>query len=146
MAQESKVMEGVAKANEQTKSKLKELYVSRQRFNDVSENAEEDKALYSYFIDAEFRGQPQRISLSPEDNGSYSLLNIIFAGEDKARARLVESVFKPTEDSEPIISYNVEVYVVDDGIEYSAPFKGQRKSDKTCLNILNAQIKAAKKK
>ena len=144
MSQESKVMEGVA--NAQVKSKLKELFVTRQRFNEVDDNAEEDKPLYSYFIDAVFRGQPQRISLAAEDNGSYSLLNIIFNNENTAKARLVESSYKPTEDSEPIITINVEVYVVDDGIEYMAPLKGQRKSDKTCLNILHAQIKAAKKK
>ena len=139
MSQESKVMEGVA--NAQVKSKLKELFVTRESFGE----SESGDPLYSYFIDATFRGQPQRISLAAEDNGSYSLLNIIFAGENKAKARLVESVFKPNEDSEPIITMNVEVFVEDEGVEYMSPLKGQRKSDKTCLNILHAQIKAAKK-
>ena len=70
MSQESKVLESVVK--EQTKSKIMELFVSRERFDDN----EDDKPLYSYFIDAVFRGQPQRISLAAEDNGSYSLLNM----------------------------------------------------------------------
>ena len=100
--------------------------------------------MYSYFIEAVFRGQKQRISLQAEDNGSYSLLNIIFADTNKAEARLTESVFKPDENSDPIITLGVEVFVEEDGIEYSAPLKGQRKSDKTCLAILKQQFKARK--
>ena len=120
----------------------KVLLVSREVFG----KSDEGDDLYSYFIEATFRGQKQRISLAAEDNGSYSLLNIIFAGNTSAPARIIEGVFKADENSEPIVTLSVEVFVVDDGIEYSAPLKAQRKSDKTCLRILQQMYKTNKKK
>lgn len=140
MAQESKVME--SKATE-SKAAEKKLYVSREVFG-RSEDGEND--LYSYFIEAIFRGQKQRISLQAEDNGSYSLLNIIFDNSNLAEARLTESVFKPDENADPIVTLGVEVFVFveEEGVEYCAPLKAQRKSDKTCLAILKQQLKARK--
>ena len=138
MSQERNVME--SKVAESKAAEMK-LVVSREIFG-KSEDGEND--LYTYFINAVFRGEKQRISLQAEDNGSYSLLNIIFGNSNQANARLTESVFKPDENSAPIITIGVEVYVVDDGVEYSAPLKGQRRSDKTCLSILKSQVKAKK--
>ena len=101
--------------------------------------------LYTYFIDAKFRGQKQRISLQAEDNGSYSLLNIIYDNNNVADARFVENSYRPDESSDPIITIGVEVFVKDeDGVEYYAPLKGQRKSDKTCLAILKNLYKNKK--
>ena len=138
MAQESKVIENVTAS----KAAEKKLYVSREVFG-KSDSGED---LYSYYIDATFRGQKNRISLQAEDNGSYSMLNIIFANALMVEARFVESVFKPDEDSAPIVTLSVEVFVFDenDGVEYSAPLKGQRKSDKTCLANLYQLYKAKK--
>lgn len=144
MAQESKVTEKLqeSEAKHEEKSSKFELIVSRSAFNQT----EDGENLYSYFIDAVFRGQKQRISLAAEDNGSYSYLNIIFGDTNQANARFVETKFKPDENSEPMIILSVEVFVIDDGIEYSAPLKAQRKSDKTCLNTLYSIYKASKKK
>lgn len=138
MAQESKVTEKVM----ESKAAERKLLVSREVFGE----SDSGEPLYSYYIDAIFRGQKSRISLQAEDNGSYTLLNIIFSNSLTAEARFVESVFKPDEDSAPIVTLSVEVFVFDetDGVEYSAPLKGQRKSDKTCLANLYQLYKAKK--
>ncbi len=115
----------------------KELIVKRENF------AEDGEARYAYFIEAEFRGQKQRISLAPQDNGAYSLLNIIYLDTDVAKARIVEGTYRPDEDSEPVVTLSVEVYVVD-GIEYTCPLKPQRNSDKACLSNLLKLLNASK--
>ncbi len=124
--------------NEKAK-KFEELLVKRESFG----MSEEGNNLYSYFIEAEFRGQKQRISLAPQDNGAYSLLNIIYLGTDVAKARIVEGTYKPDDNSDPVVTLSVEVYVVD-GIEYTCPLKTQRPSDKACLGNLFKLLKAAK--
>ena len=128
-------------AQEKKVNETKELLVKREAFG----KSEEGNDLYSYFIEAEFRGQKQRISLAPQDNGAYSLLNIIYFDNDVAQARIVEGTYKPDENSEPVITLSVEVFVVDGGIEYSCPLKPQRSSDKACLKIQHEILKAANK-
>ncbi len=119
--------------------KINELLVKRESFG----KSDEGNDLFSYFIEAEFRGQKQRISLAPQDNGAYSLLNIIYLDTDVAKARIVEGTYKPDENSEPVVTLSVEVYVVD-GIEYTCPLKPQRSSDKACLSNLYKLLKATK--
>ena len=136
MANESKVNVTESKAAE------KKLLVSREIFG---KSKDEDQDLYSYFIEATFIGQKQRISLKAEDSGMFSLLNIIYGESNVAEGRIVESEFKADENSEPIKTLSVEVFVKDeDGIEIMAPLKCQRKSDKTCLAIVQKQLKARK--
>lgn len=127
MAQESKVME--SKATE-SKAAEKKLYVSREVFG----KSEKGENLYSYFILAKFRGREVRISLQAEEGG-YDFLSIIFGESMQAEARFVLSEYKMDEKSAPIVTLGVEVFVFDesDGIEYTAPLKGQRKSDKNEL-------------
>lgn len=114
----------------ESKAAQKKLLVSREVFG----KSEKGEDLYSYFIDATFRGRKSRISLQAEEGG-YDFLSIIFADALQAEARFILSEFKPDEKSDPIVTIGVEVFVFDetDGIEYTAPLKGQRKSDKNAL-------------
>ena len=132
MAESSKV------ESSKVESKVKKaLLVERESFG-KSEDGEKD--LYSYFINAEFRKSPIRISLNPKDNGAYNLLNIIFADSNSANARIEVSAFEM--DGKTVETVEVVVYVVEDEIEYSCTLSPQRKSDKDCLKVLNSIIKA----
>lgn len=120
----------------------KKLYVSREAFG----KSEKGEVLYSYFILAKFRGREVRISLQAEEGG-YDFLSIIFGDSMQAEARFILSEFKTDEKSDPIVTLAVEVFVFDetDGIEYTAPLKGQRKSDKNELLNLKKIFDLAKK-
>ena len=127
-------------ANEKKVNETKQLIVKREAFG----KSEEGNDLYSYFIEAVFRGQKQRISLAPQDNGAYSLLNIIYNDCDVANARIVEGTYTPEGSTEAIVTLSVEVFVIDEGIEFACPLKPQRSSDKACLKIQHELLKAAK--
>lgn len=126
MAQESKVTE---KATESKAAEMK-LIVSREVFGKGSKGED----LYSYYIDAVFRGQKSRISLIAEEGG-YEFLGIIFGDFLTAEARFTENKYQLDEKSEPMVILGVEVFYYDETIdvEYTAPLKPQRKSDKNVL-------------
>ena len=113
----------------------KTILVKREKF--VSKNT--GKEHFSYFIEGVVRGIKVKIGLTPPDLGGYSVLDIVFNGEDECN--LIVSPFEITDAKGKVISGNaflVRSYG-EDGEIYECKVKPSRTSDKDMLNMLIAQ-------
>lgn len=108
----------------------KKLTVEREAF-DLN-----GKTCYSYFVKGTVRGREVKAQLTPQDNGGYVILDIVFDGADTAE--LVIGSVSITNDkgkTETFPSYTVKNTDAN-GEVFECPVKAARKSDKTKLAML----------
>lgn len=94
------------------------------------------KEYFSYFIQGTVRGQNVRIGVTPPDVGGYTVLDIVFNGNTKAKLKVTPFEMK-SNDGEVIKGNSYSVYSEDeDGEIYECAIKPNRASDKSLLKML----------
>lgn len=107
------------------------LFVERETFE------KNDKTYFSYFIKGKVRGKDVKVALIPPDKGGYSVLDIVFGGENKAELILTPYEIKDDATGKVIKGNTYSVRTVDEtGESYECGVKPYRNSDKTLLTML----------
>lgn len=113
-------------------AKEQKLFVEREPYE------AKGKTYFSHYIKGNIRGTDVKILLAPPDNGGYTVLDIVYNGENTA-----DLVIKPfemkNEKTGEIISgntYAVQTVDKETGEIYECAVKPLRNSDKNLLKML----------
>ena len=98
------------------------------------------KTYQSYFIKGTVRGVDFRVRIVPPDYGGYTVLDIVYAGEQEAELVLVPYEITDEKTKQVIKGNRYMVRTVDeDGKVYECPVKPSRTSDRSMLQMLLAE-------
>ncbi len=109
----------------------KQLYVEREPYE------AKGKTYFSHYIKGTIRGIDVKVLLAPPDNGGYTVLDIVYNGENTAD--LIVSPFEMKNDAGETIkgnTYAVQSIDKDTGEVFECKVKPLRNSDKNLLNML----------
>ncbi len=113
-------------------AKEQKLYVEREPYE------AKGKTYYSHFIKGVIRGTEVKILLAPPDNGGYTVLDIVYGGDNKADLIIKPFEMKNEKTGELITgnSYAVQTVDKETGEIYECAVKPLRNSDKNLLKML----------
>ena len=111
---------------------MKTILVKREIFNSKKTN----KECFNYFVEGNVRGKDVKIGLVPPDLGGYTVLDIVFNGQNECD--LIVTPFEITDDKGKVISGNTFVVrsLDENGEVYECKVKPARNSDKDLLGML----------
>lgn len=113
---------------------MRKLFVERKTYK---KNGQE---FYTYFIKGNKSGKDFEVNLMPVDLGGYTVLDIIFAGQEQVELQLKPYEIK-NESGEVIKGNTYFVSSEDsDGVTLECTLKARRGSDKSLLKMLLGEI------
>ncbi|MDD3831652.1 MAG: hypothetical protein PHW00_03225 [Clostridia bacterium] len=107
------------------------LYVEREPYE------AKGKTYFSHYIKGNIRGTDVKILLAPPDNGGYTVLDIVYNGENTAD--FIVKPFEMKNDAGETIkgnTYSVQSIDKETGEIYECAVKPLRNSDKNLLKML----------
>lgn len=110
----------------------KQLYVEREPYE------AKGKTYFSHYIKGTIRGTDVKILLAPPDNGGYTVLDIVYNGENTADLIVKPFEMKNEKTGELITGNTYAVQSIDEetGEIYECAVKPLRGSDKNLLKML----------
>ncbi len=116
---------------------MKTILVKREIFKSKKTN----KDCFNYFIEGNVKGVDVKVGLVPPDLGGYTVLDIVFNGQNECN--LIVTPFEIKDEKGNVISGNTFLVrsVDEDGEIYECKVKPARNSDKDMLGMLIRQAK-----
>ncbi len=115
----------------------KTLFVEKEAYI----NKKTGKENFAYIVKGVVKGKEVKATLAPPDFGGYTVLDIIFIGNEKAELKLIPYEIKDEATGKVISGNTYAVQTVDeDGEIFECKVKPMKPSDKTLLDMLLKQV------
>lgn len=109
----------------------KKIFVERETYE------KNGKSYFSYYINGKVRNTDVKVKVVPPDMGGYTVLDIVYNGDNAVELALTPFEFKDEKTGREISGTTYSVKSVDENGEiYECKIKPFRDSDKTLLNML----------